>query len=76
MYYIGLGLGLIYPSTFLTINSYFSTKRGRAVGFSLAGTGIGQMLMPQIVRILLDHYGYQGTTLIIGGLAMHGVGLL
>lgn len=69
----GLGLGFISPSSFIAVNSYFSTKRGRAVGLALAGTGLGQMIMPYVVRILLDEYGFKGTTLIMGALALNGV---
>lgn len=71
--FVGLGLGLINPSSFLAVNSYFSSKRGRAVGLALAGTGVGQMIMPYVVRILLDEYGFKGTTLIMGALALNGV---
>lgn len=31
------------------------------------------MVMPYIVRILLDEYGFKGTTLILGALALNGV---
>lgn len=68
-----LGLGLMYPATFVAIKLYFTTKQGRAVGLSMAGTGIGQMLMPQVVRVLLDEYGYRWTTRIIGVLCLHGI---
>lgn len=69
----GVGLGLINPSSFIAVNSYFSTKRGQAVGLALAGTGVGQMVMPHVVRILLDYYGFKGTILIMGALAFNGV---
>ncbi|XP_071448024.1 monocarboxylate transporter 14 isoform X2 [Hetaerina americana] len=69
----GLGLGFILPSSFVAINAYFTEKRGRAVGFSLAGTGIGQMLMPQAVRALLDEYGFRGAMLILGAVASHSI---
>lgn len=68
-----IGLGLLYPATFVAIKQYFSKKRGTAVGFSMAGTGVGQMLMPQIVRYLLDAYGYRWATRIIGALCLHGI---
>lgn len=71
--FVGLGLGLIGPSSFVAVNSYFSSKRGRAVGLALAGTGVGQMIMPYIVRFLLDEYGFKGTTLVMGALALNGV---
>ncbi|KAG8229385.1 hypothetical protein J437_LFUL000906 [Ladona fulva] len=69
----GLGLGLIAPSSFVAVNAYFSQKRGRAVGFGLAGTGMGQMLMPQAVGLLLDEYGFRGAMLILGAVATHSI---
>lgn len=70
---VGTGLGLINPAAFIAVNSYFTTKRSRAVGMALAGTGFGQMVMPHIVRALLDEYGFRGTALIMGALSLHGV---
>lgn len=61
------------PATFLIVNTYFTSRRGQAVGLSMAGTSVGQMLMPQVVRLLLDSYGYSGTTLILGGLCLNGI---
>lgn len=69
----GLGLGLINPSSFIAVNSYFTTKRGQAVGLALAGTGVGQMVMPHVVRLLLENYGFKGSTLILGALAFNGI---
>ncbi|KAK4872190.1 hypothetical protein RN001_016314 [Aquatica leii] len=71
--FTGLGLGLIMPSTFVAVNEYFTTRKSQAVGLSMAGTGVGQMLIPQVVRFLLDEYGYQGTTLILGALCLNGL---
>lgn len=68
-------MGLIQPSTFVAVNSYFRAKRGRAVGVSMAGTGVGQMLMPHLVRYLLDSFGFRGTAMILGALAFNGVRL-
>ena len=69
----GLGLGLLNPATFVAINSYFNYHRGRAVGLGLAGTGLGQMAMPLIVRALMDEYGFVGTVLILGGFSLHSL---
>lgn len=70
---VGVGLGLIGPAIFLAVNSYFTTKRTRAFGFAMAGTGLGQMILPQIVRFLLSEYGFRGAVLIMGALSLHGV---
>lgn len=70
--FTGLGMGLIMPSTFVAVNAYFRVRKGQAVGLAMAGTSAGQMLMPQVVRFLLDEYGYRGTTLILGSLCFNG----
>lgn len=70
---VGSGLGLIGPAIFMVLSSYFTTKRSRALGFAMAGTGFGQMILPQVVRYLLAEFGFQGTVLIIGSLSLHGV---
>lgn len=69
----GFGMGLISPATFIAVHSYFSTKRGQAVGLAMAGTGIGQMVMPHVVRVLLEWYGFRASVLIVGGLALNGL---
>ncbi|XP_051176327.1 monocarboxylate transporter 1-like isoform X2 [Leptopilina boulardi] len=69
----GIGTGLALASSFVALNSFFVKKRGQALGFSMAGTTMGMMLMPQIVHILLEIYGFRGTTLIIGGISLHSL---
>ncbi|XP_055920532.1 monocarboxylate transporter 12 [Eupeodes corollae] len=72
-FFCGVGQGLIAPSTFMAINSYFTTKRGRAVGVSLAGSGLGQMMIPHLVRICLDKFGFRVAVLALAGFAFHGL---
>lgn len=69
----GLGVGLAASSTFVALNHYFVKKRGQAVGFSLAGTAFGMMVIPHAVKLLLDQYGFRGATLVIGAFALHGL---
>ena len=70
---VGSGLGLIGPAIFMVLSSYFTTKKSRAFGLTMAGTGFGQMILPQIVRLLLASYGFRGTVLIMGSLSLHGM---
>ncbi|KAH8401679.1 hypothetical protein KR009_007365 [Drosophila setifemur] len=72
-FFVGLGLGLISPSTFMAINSYFSSKRGRAVGVSLAGAGLGHVLIPHLVRYLLENHGFRYAVLAMSALSLTGL---
>ncbi|XP_047118289.1 monocarboxylate transporter 9-like [Schistocerca piceifrons] len=69
--FLGLGSGLVAPSSFIAVKSYFLKARGRAVGMSMAGSNVGQMMMPHLVRYLLENYGFSGAMLVLGGVAMH-----
>ncbi|XP_037715767.1 monocarboxylate transporter 12 isoform X1 [Drosophila subpulchrella] len=71
--FVGFGLGLISPSTFMAINSYFSSKRGRAVGVSLAGAGMGQVLIPHLVRYFLENHGFRYAVLAMSCLSLLGL---
>lgn len=37
----------------------------------MAGTALGMLILPQLVRILLELYGFRGAVLILSGLALH-----
>jgi len=67
----GIGVGLATSAAFVALNHYFLKKRGQAVGLSMAGTAVGMLIMPQLIRYLLEEYGFRGALLIIGVLALH-----
>ncbi|KOC65429.1 Monocarboxylate transporter 12 [Habropoda laboriosa] len=67
----GLGTGLAIASSFVALNTFFDKKRGQAVGFSMAGTALAMMLVPQFIHLLLDSYGFRGAMLVVGAWAMH-----
>lgn len=66
-------MGLASSSSFVSLNHYFSKKRGQAVGLSMAGTGFGLMVMPQLVNLLLGEFGFRWSVVILGALAFHAV---
>ncbi|ENN78554.1 hypothetical protein YQE_04980, partial [Dendroctonus ponderosae] len=68
-----LGVGLTASATFVALNNYFVKRRGQAIGFSLAGTAFGMMLMPQAVTLLLDNYGFRAAILILGAFAANSL---
>lgn len=69
----GIGVGLATSAAFVALNHYFKNKRGQAVGLSMAGTAMGMLIMPQMVRILLELYGFRGAVLLLGAVALHAV---
>ncbi|XP_061708705.1 monocarboxylate transporter 9 [Cydia pomonella] len=71
---LGMGLGFVQNSSFVAINSYFKLKKSRAVGLANVGTGVGQTVMPHLVRYLLENYGFQGACLLLSGLSLNGIG--
>ncbi|XP_076650617.1 uncharacterized protein LOC143357858 isoform X2 [Halictus rubicundus] len=69
----GFGIGITLSSNALALNTYFKKKRRIATGFSWTCTGLGPIIIPQIITLLMPTYDIEGTTLIIGGLAFNGV---
>ncbi|KAK2585107.1 hypothetical protein KPH14_008618 [Odynerus spinipes] len=69
----GFGTGIAIASAFVALNTFFDKKRGQAVGFSMAGTTLAMMLVPQLIHVLLNFYGFRGTMLIVGAWALHSV---
>lgn len=43
------------------------------MGLSMAGTALGMLIMPQLVRILLEEFGFRGAVLLLSGLALHSL---
>ncbi|KAH8235800.1 hypothetical protein KR032_007815 [Drosophila birchii] len=67
----GIGVGLSTSAAFVALNHYFKHKRGQAVGLSMAGTAMGMLIMPQLVRILLEAYDFRGAVLLLAGVALN-----
>lgn len=70
-FFSGIGVGLATSAAFVALNHYFKEKRGQAVGLSMAGTALGMLILPQLVRILLEAFGFRGAVLVLSGLALH-----
>lgn len=58
-------------AAFVALNHYFKNKRGQAVGLSMAGTALGMLILPQLVRLLLEAFSFSGAILALAGLALH-----
>lgn len=66
-----LGMGFCNSSFSLALNTYFVTRRNKAAGIAMTITGLGPILLPQLVSLLVGLYGSRNCLLIIGALATH-----
>lgn len=66
-----IGMGLCSSSFSLAMNTFFNERRNKAFGIGATITGIGPIILPQLISILLGAYGSQGCVLIVGGIAMN-----
>ncbi|XP_059051552.1 monocarboxylate transporter 4-like [Achroia grisella] len=67
----GFGLSLCYVAAVVIVAYYFEKKRSLATGISVCGSGIGTFIFAPLTNLLLDEYGWRGTTLILAGLFLN-----
>lgn len=69
----GFGMGFTTSSASLVLNTYFKEKRRRATGFSWTLTGIGPIVFPHLVVLILGHYGYFGAVTTFAAISLHSL---
>ncbi|XP_063989091.1 uncharacterized protein LOC135168637 isoform X2 [Diachasmimorpha longicaudata] len=67
------GISLTMAAFSLALNTYFLEKRGPAVALAMTITGLGPIIMPQIITILADNYPTQHAIFILGAIGLHTV---
>lgn len=68
---MGTGAGLSFPPTVYIVTSYFVRLRGLANGICISGSAFGSIILPPILRYLLEEYGYRGAVLIMGAITLN-----
>ncbi|WAR29234.1 MOT12-like protein, partial [Mya arenaria] len=63
----GVGRAFVYAPSLIMVGYYFNKRRGVAVGLATSGIGVGCFVFPPVVEIMFNHYGFQGTFLILAG---------
>lgn len=48
------------------LNGWFQKNRGKAIGITMAGTGLGAFILPPIVEILISNYGWRTGYRVLG----------
>ena len=54
-----LGAGTLPQSYSRVLIAWFSRRRGIALGISLAGFGVGAMLVPVVAQLMIEDYGWR-----------------
>ena len=54
-----LGAGTLPQSYSRVLIAWFERRRGIALGISLAGFGVGAMLVPVLAQLMIDNYGWR-----------------
>ena len=67
----GFGGALIFTPSYVIIGQYFDKKKGKAMGFSTIGSGLGTVALAPIITLLLFHYSYFGAMLIMGAIMLN-----
>lgn len=68
---VGIGAGLSFPPTVYIVTSYFVRLRGLANGICISGSAFGSIILPPILRYLLEEYGYRGACLVMGAITLN-----
>lgn len=67
---LGIGSGINVNANSLVLNTYFKEKRRIATGLSWTITGMGPIIMPQIIAVVLPLYGVEGSLMLYVILAL------
>jgi predicted MFS family arabinose efflux permease len=58
-----------------TILTWFNRRRGLALALLLTGSGMGSILIPPLTQWVIDHHGWRGAYIMLGGIALLGLPL-
>lgn len=71
--FASLGTSMTSSAFSYALNSYFTTKRGRAISLAMTIIGVGPIIVPQVTTLLISYYGSQGTILLYGAFTLHSL---
>uniref|UniRef100_A0A915HWD0 Phospholipase A2 domain-containing protein n=1 Tax=Romanomermis culicivorax TaxID=13658 RepID=A0A915HWD0_ROMCU len=67
----GIGYGCCLSPTPIIVGRYFDKKRALANGLTFSGTGLGNVVLPLLVYVLVDKYYLHGAMLVLGAFTLH-----
>uniref|UniRef100_A0A0K0EWS9 MFS domain-containing protein n=1 Tax=Strongyloides venezuelensis TaxID=75913 RepID=A0A0K0EWS9_STRVS len=66
----GIGFGHIYLPSIVMVGYYFESKRAMATGIAVAGSGVGCIIMPPILTVLVREFKWIGTIYAMAGMVL------
>jgi MFS transporter, OFA family, oxalate/formate antiporter len=63
---VGLGIGCAYAPAIGAVQRWFIRRRGFASGLAVSGIGVGTLVAPPLVALLIELLGWRGTYLVLG----------
>ncbi|GKZ29519.1 hypothetical protein AbraIFM66950_005220 [Aspergillus brasiliensis] len=67
---LGIGTCMAYVPTMAVAPTWFSNRRGLAMGIIISGTGVGGMIWPPALRAMISHVGFRNALRISGCIAL------
>lgn len=67
---IGTGVGFCYVPIASTVSRWFVKRRGTALGFTVAGVGIGMLALAPLAQFLITKFDWRTSYLILAGLVV------
>ena len=64
-------MGVLSGPAIVTVGMYFDKRRSLANGLATAGGSFGQLVIPILIRFLLDNFRFQGGMLIFSAIFLH-----
>lgn len=63
---VGIGMGAAYVPPLATVTKWFVTRRGLALGIVAAGVGVGQIILPPLLKYIITEFGWRDSFVIVG----------
>ncbi|MFO8011655.1 MAG: MFS transporter [Dehalococcoidia bacterium] len=71
---VGTGMGAAYVPPLATAAKWFNVRRGLALGVVAAGVGVGQIVLPPLLKYLIAEVGWRDAFVVLG-VATAGLGI-
>ncbi len=66
---VGIGVACGYVPMVATVGGWFERHRSTAVGFAVAGIGVGTLVVAPLAEWLIERYGWRDTYVLLAALA-------